>query len=182
MSHLYFSSGTDRVITGIVSTILDQPGMRMPEWLEDGTLLFKNGVLIEVTLEVYDDRLEWEKREDTKAMRNYFFAFCGNTNVFVARRDKGLGQGLKWALDITTDEWINLGNHDSCWRDSVTRFLSEVKGEMCDEVNPEALMAELQVKCDIGFAGRLWQMYEMTTDRDPEKDSYWRKLIKLEGK
>lgn len=181
MSHLYFSSSTDRIITDIVGMILGQPGARHPTYLGDQKVHFETGVLIDFTLEVYDDRLEWTEREKTKARRHYFLACCGNTNVFIANRDRGRGNGLKSPDQITTDEWINLGNHDSCWTDSIQRFLRETRDEMGAEVNSEAALADLETECEVGFAGRLWQLVEITTGPNPKRDSYWRKLIDIKN-
>lgn len=180
MSILGFHSSTRNIITSIVSTLLDKPGARSGEFLEDRGILFRTGVLIEFTVEVCDERLDWDAREATKSKRFYYLAFAGNTCVFVANRDNGgPGCGLKGIHNLTEDDWINLGNHDSCWRDSVDSWFSEIMGEMCDEVNAGAMVVELEATCDIGFAGRLWQMVEMTIGQDPERDSYWRKLVNI---
>lgn len=180
-----FTSSTERMITGIVSKILDEPGMRIPEWMEDGTLVYNTGVLFDITMEVYDDRLDYNKREAGKSIRFFYIAFCGNTSVFTASRErlKDSGLGLRHFSEIQPEEWDNIGNHDSCWRDSVRSFLSEQYFAMCEEVNAEARPCDLTNDCQLGLIDP-WKEVKMVTASDEEKEprGYWKKLVKIEVK
>ncbi len=181
MHILGFSSESSWFITSIVNTLFGQPGVRQPEYIGDGKVHWENGILIDITLEVTDEDLGYDAREDTKSLRHYYFAFCGNVNVFMARRDKGRGNGLKNISEIGPDDWKNLSNHDSCWSDGVRQEMNKIRAQMCDEVNPDPKVL-LTTTCDVGFAGRLWQIVEITTGRDPERDAYWRKLVEMKFK
>lgn len=182
-----FTTSTERLITSIVSKILDEPGMRMPEYLEPRQLLYNTGVLFDLTLEVYDDALEWQEREKTKSQRFYFVAFCGNTSVFVVSRERTDGDlGLRHLNDIDPNEWENLGNHDSCWRDSLQSWMNDTCWKMCDEVNQKTgfnvAPIKLTTDCQVGFINP-WSEVKMVTIPDKDKDdSYWRKIQSIKYK
>lgn len=176
-----FKTETASLITMIVSQILNAPGAREREYVGEGNIFFKTGLLFDITLEVKDESIDdYEKMEDGKSLKRFYMAFCGNTSVFVASQDDEDDEGLRYFEAIPSDDWENLSNHDSCWRDAVRSFLIRQYFEMCDEVHPDMRPRDLTSECSIGLCN-LWRNVQIVTgnDPDPERDNYWRKLVSI---
>jgi hypothetical protein len=83
---------------------------------------------------------------------------------------------------IPLNAWRNVGNHDSCWIDSVESALNHHYFEMCHEVNPGVAPASLSHFTSFGL-NDMWT--EVLVKREPCKlrnkkhDEYWYKITEI---
>lgn len=63
----------------------------------------------------------------------YGISKSGSVRTFFASNDRCFAK----ARNISCEDWENISNHDSCWKDAIRSKISEVYFRMCQEVNEE---------------------------------------------
>jgi hypothetical protein len=73
------------------------------------------------------------------------FILCGGTNVFATLDGFVSFRGLKLSA------FSNISNHDSCWRDAIDRFLSDIYFAWTDEIRGDKAPEDLDSVCYLGL-------------------------------
>ena len=126
-----------------------------------------------------DVRISYDGATGDGAISTFLWVlFSGNTHVWVGTSDHPL---------TPPEKWENVGNHDSCWADSLDSTFSTLYFNMSECVIK-------QLKVDVApkdLTQFVWfskidpvQWVYVTHEKDSEKnkhgDSYWRKLVNVE--
>lgn len=165
-----FTVDLDNIICQIIDSLVTRT---QPEFIGQG-IIRKKGVLFKtIKLTVLDDKIK--KKQSLECM-----ILCGGTSVFAIKRQEN-HKRFHWE-HVLNNDWINLSNHDSCWRDAIQTFLNEVFRDLCKQVNDDAIPAHLKTEVNLGFS-ELFKLVnvDLIVDkkREPGND-YWKKIINIE--
>lgn len=114
-------------------------------------------------------------KEDRKAVH---VLVAGNSNAFVAESGERI---TSWNYGGTV--WKNVGNHDSCWIDSIDTELSQLYFRMCETVNKDVAPVTLNtyntmnVFCPITLVEVALESDVVRNKESGSSGSYW-KLVK----
>jgi len=160
----------DDIICRIIDSLVTRT---QPEFIGQGIIRKKGVIFKTIRLTVLDEIIKEKKTIECMII-------CCGTSVFALKRQKN-HKRFHWEHVLNTD-WINLSNHDSCWRDAIRTFLNEIFRDLCNQVNPNAIPAHLKTEVSLGFS-ELFQLVnvDLIPDkvREPAND-YWKKIINIE--
>ncbi len=169
-----FKSNSERIITQLVDQLLPHTDRFGAEHQPDGSLVYNNGIMMEVSLSVEDPFIEdYEERQNTRVSTSVYMIFCSNVSVFVAEKN----EPVQWFNEIPVEDWENTSNHVSCWRTDGMHWMSALYFEMCKACDPNVAPINLEADCNIGLVS-LYRKVKVTMKRDDDNWKY--NLLKVE--
>jgi hypothetical protein len=131
---------------------------------DDGSIS-KPGVLIRLDCRLADYNI------DKSAQADVLFALCGNTNTFA--------QTLSLAERQSIENWENISNHDSCWKDEINSYMNKIYFDMANKVNPEVPPISLSMHCFPGFGTIQKVTLRYIEDKDQTRFMGKKKLLDI---
>lgn len=134
--------------------------------------LYCRGILVSFNVSL------WHRESTTKGTdqkRVITVLVAGHHTAFVT-------DCFDWKNNLDTFE--NVGNHDSCWIESVQTKLMEIYFAMCKEVDDDTAPRDLNQFTSLGLFGDAPRLVEVELELDKERNvkhgsDYWRKVKTL---
>ena len=123
-----------------------------------------------------------EHEYGSNEVRSYVhLILCGNVHVWAYVGDECD------PLKAPVDEWENISNHDSCWRDSIDSFLTRHQHKCCDKVQEHLPEKMRKAPKDVSthhilgrFLGKdIFAFVTIKFERDETSGSYRFKLLNV---
>jgi hypothetical protein len=120
------------------------------------------------------DDYESSKRKSANGL--FHILIAGHSTVFFSASTP-TDRRQYWNL-IPSKDWTNIGNHESCWIDSIENAAKGVYFNACAIVNPNKPPAKLTTMCSLGGIGNPYTLVRAKY-KNRDEDLYFKDLIEI---